>query len=152
MNKLIPIAYSWILALFTEFFIFNYINSSETIFWHEMISGSFSLSQTERSPSIPFEIIGPEKVFGCSLRPACRRDEAPVLGSAWYLKNQAWVLKCFKLTKLSTHCPLCATQSVELQALRQVRPIYGADTGLVWSTSDIMDMVKFDSLHFMEWN
>lgn len=51
-----------------------------------------------------------------------------------------------------THCPLCATQSVELQALRQVRPIYGADTGLVWSTSDIMDMVKFDSLHFMEWN
>lgn len=54
------------------------------------------------------------------------------------------MLKCFKSTKLNTHSPLCAAQSVELKALRQVRPIYGADTGLVWSTSDIMEMMKFD--------
>lgn len=49
LNKLIPIAYSWILALFTEivfFLIFYYINSSETFsFCHEMISGSSCLSQ-----------------------------------------------------------------------------------------------------------
>lgn len=64
--------------------------------------------------------------------------------------NRAWMLKCFKLTKLNTHFPLCAAQSVALQALRQARPIYGADTGLVWSTSDIMEMMKFDYVFIVE--
>lgn len=35
----------------------------------------------------------------------------------------------------NTHSPYCGARCVELQALRQVRPIYGADTGRVWSTS-----------------
>lgn len=62
------------------------------------------------------------------------------------------MLGCFKLTIHNTHFPLCAAQSVVLQALRQVRPIYGADTGLVCSTSGMMEIIKFDSLHFCSGN
>lgn len=43
------------------------------------------------------------------------------------------MLKCFKST--NTDFPLCTARSAELSALRQVRPIFGADTGLPWSTS-----------------
>lgn len=57
-----------------------------------MISGSvfLSLKQTERPPSTPFwndQAWKQKKGFGYSLRPACRRDEAPVQGSARRFKT-----------------------------------------------------------------
>lgn len=145
MNKLIPIAYSWILALFTEFvfFIFNYINSSETFFffWHEMISGSSFLSQT-----FTFHAFWNNQAWNKKNKTKQKSFwmQLETCPSAWWgfwcLKIRgAWMLKCFKLTN-PTHTFHCAPLGLwSCGALGQVGPIYGANTGLVWSTSDVMN-------------
>lgn len=71
---------------------------------------------------------------------ACLRDEASVsgLGLGWVKKNkkkQAWMLQ----VNQTQHCSLS----------HRLDRYIGADTGLVWSTSDTRDKIKFDSLHVL---